>query len=163
MAVPRPNGFMRHRALHAGGLLLALLASAWGNVFAASLCPHMKQGHACCHARAARRPMSQQGMADMQMGDAQGEPAAERKAGADALGLPAELCEHCMGHSQLPASPATLREAAQPGRDEGVTPASSPTESVPVAAVFAPPPAAREHAPPAASAARHVLIGVFRI
>src|SRR5947209_12208400 len=99
IAVPQFNGITRHRVLRAGRLLLALLASAWGNVFAASLCPHMKQGHACCHARAARRPSSHEGMAGMRMGDAQSVPAAERKTDAEALGLPTELCEHCMGHS----------------------------------------------------------------
>src|SRR5438105_954165 len=163
MAVPRPTGFMRHRALHAGGLLLALLASAWGNVFAASRCPHMKQGHACCHMRASRRPASQQGMTDMQMGDARGGPAAEQTPGADALGLPDELCEHCMGHSPSHASPAALRLAVQPRRDGSVTPPPLPSVSVAVAAVFARTPAAREHAPPASGAARHVLIAVFRI
>jgi len=145
-------------------LLLALLASAWCGVFAAAMCPHVKPGHACCHARAASHPASHEGMADMQMGDSQGGATVKQEPEGTALGQPAELCDHCMGRSQLPALPATLRESEQSKRGADLKPTLSPLELGAVVAAFISTIPAREHAPPSAtSSARHVLVNVFRI
>src|SRR2546421_2880352 len=145
-------------------LLLALLASAWCGVFAAAVCPHMKQGHTCCHARAASHPASHEGMADMQMGDSQGGATPKQEPEGAALGQPVELCDHCMGRSQLPALPATLREGEQSKRGADVNPTLPPLEFGTVIATFARTIPAREHAPPGAiNSARYVLINVFRI
>src|SRR5947209_19322696 len=146
-------------------LLLTLLASAWCGVFAAAVCPHVKPGHACCHARAASHPASQEGMADMQMGDSQGGATAKQEPEGAALGQPAELCDHCMGRSQLPSLPAaTLRESEQSKRGADLKPTLSPLELGAVVAALISTIPAREHAPPGAiHSARHVLINVFRI
>ena len=146
-------------------LLLALLASAWCGVFAAAMCPHVKPGHACCHARAASHPASHEGMADMQTGGSRGGAMAGQEPEGSAVGRPAELCDHCMGRSQLPALPAaTLREGEQSQRDADVKLTLPASELGTVVATFTRTIPAREHAPPVATnSARHVLISVFRI
>jgi hypothetical protein len=159
---------MRKRSLSSGTLLLALLLSAWGNVLAAA-CPHMGQDHACCRARVAPHPASHHGMDEMRMGemqtsDTQAGHEAEQSADARALDKPVETCEHCMGRSQLPTPPATLREAEQSKRGEDVSAPPALSEPLSVTTSFVPIVLAREHAPPTAvSTERHVLISVFRI
>jgi hypothetical protein len=156
---------MHKRFLSTGMLLLALLASAWGNVLAAAMCPHSAQSsQACCHARAAHHPSSHEGMEAMEMGDVKMEPAAEQATPASAFGQLAGACAHCMSHSQPSTLPATLREAGQSKRgSETATPLIA-AETVLRTALLVQKIPAREHAPPgAARFARHVLISVFRI
>lgn len=156
-------GSMRKRSLSSVTLLLALLLSAWGNVLAAA-CPHMGQDHACCHARVAPHPASHHGMDEMQMSDKQAGHEAEQSADTRALDKPIETCEHCMGRSQLPTPPATLREVEQSKRGEDVSAPPALQEPLSVTTSFVPIVLAREHAPPTAvSSERHVLISVFRI
>ncbi|MDT7687415.1 MAG: hypothetical protein QOE46_174 [Acidobacteriota bacterium] len=157
-------GSMRNRLLSIGTLLLALLLSAWGNVLAAVTCAHMEQDHACCHARVAHHPASHQGMDEMQMDDTQTMHGAEQSADIRALGQTAGACEHCMGRSQLPTPPATLREADQSKRGEDVSAPLAISEPLSITISFVPLVLAREHAPPTAvSSSRHILISVFRI
>lgn len=154
---------MRKRSLSSGALLLALLLSAWVNVLAAA-CPHMGQDHACCHARVAPHPASHHGMGEMQMSDTQAGHEAEQSADIRARDKPVEACEHCMGRSQLPTPPATLREAHQSKRGEDVSAPPALSEPLSVTTSFVPIVLAREHAPPpAVSSERHVLFSVFRI
>jgi uncharacterized protein involved in copper resistance len=154
---------MRKRSLSSGALLLALLLSAWGNVLAAA-CPHMGQDHACCHAKVTPHPASHHGMDEMQMSDTQAGHEAEQSADARALDKPVETCEHCMGRSQLPTPPATLREVEQSKRGEDVCAPPALSEPLSITTLFVPIVLAREHAPPTAvSSERHVLINVFRI
>jgi hypothetical protein len=156
-------GSMRIRSLSSGALLLALLLSAWGNVSAAA-CPHMRQDHACCHAGVAPHPASHHGMDETEMGDMQAGHEAEQSADTRALDKPVETCEHCMGRSQLPTPPATLREVEQSKRGEDVSAPLALSEPISIITSFAPIVLAREHAPPTAvSSERHVLISVFRI
>lgn len=150
--------------LFAGILLLALLSGAWGKVLAVAMCPRMGQEHACCRARVAHHHASHHEMAGMQMGDEQSKPVAEQKTDANAFSQPVEACAHCLEHSQLPASPTTLREAEQSKRGTEVTPTLPPARPATVVAPFTGTILAREHAPPGvASSARHVFISVFRI
>jgi hypothetical protein len=108
--------------------------------------------------------MGKTAVGDMQMSDMQAGHEAEQSADAHALDKPVETCEHCMGRSQLPAPPATLREAEQTKRGEDVSAPPALSEPLSVTTSFVPVVLAREHAPPtAASSERHVLIGVFRI
>jgi hypothetical protein len=146
------------------GMILALLLSAWGNVFAASLCPRMEQGHACCRARRASLPECHKGMTDMRAGHALGEAASEQESDAESISRPSESCAHCMGHSQLPSSPALLREAGQVNLGSNLHLTLKPAEPGSFAAALTRIVAAREHSPPEANtSARHVLINVFRI
>ena len=154
---------MRKRLLSSGTLLLALLLSAWGNVLAAA-CPHKGQDHECCHARVAPHPASHHGMGEMQIGEMQSGHEAEQSADTRALDKPVESCEHCMGRSRLPTTPAMLREVEQSKRGEDVSAPPALQEPLSVTTSFVPIVLAREHAPPtAASSERHVLISVFRI
>jgi hypothetical protein len=161
-------GSMRKGSLSTGALLLALLLSAWGNVLAAA-CPHMRQDHACCHARVAPHPashhsMGETQMGEMQMNDTRAGHEAEQSADARALDQPVETCEHCMGRSQLPTPPATLRELEQSKRGEDVSAPPALSEPLSITTSFVPIVLAREHAPPTVvSSQRHVLISVFRI
>ncbi len=146
------------------GIILALLLSAWGNVFAASLCPRVGRGHACCRARVARVPECHKGMADMQSGHAHGGSAAEPDSDAASIDQPSESCAHCMSHPQLPPSPALLREAGQTVRGSNLSLTPTPVELGSYAVALARTVAAREHSPPGAkTSSRHVLINVFRI
>lgn len=145
-------------------MILALLLSAWGNVFAASLCPHTEQSHACCHARVVSRPECHKGMTGMRADDAHGERVAERESAVESAGRPTEQCAHCMGHSQLPASPASLREADQTNRGSKLSLTLLPARLCALVAAFTRTTASREHSPPGAEgSSRHVLVNVFRI
>jgi hypothetical protein len=108
--------------------------------------------------------MDEMQMSDMQMSDTHAGHEAEQSADTRALDKPVETCEHCMGRSQLPTPPATLREVEQAKRGEDVSAPPALSEPLSVATSFAPIVLAREHAPPTAvSTERHVLISVFRI
>ncbi|OLE52223.1 MAG: hypothetical protein AUG51_19150 [Acidobacteria bacterium 13_1_20CM_3_53_8] len=155
---------MRKRFLSTVVLTFALILSAWGNVLAAALCPHMGQDHACCHAQLAHHPRNHHEMAGMQMDEMQTEPVAEQRTEANAFSQLAEPCEHCMSHSQLATSSATLREADQTKRGEDVAAPHALSKSMSIATSFVTVVPAREHSPPCASlSARHVLISIFRI
>lgn len=158
---------MRARLATTGIMILALLLSAWGNVFAASLCPRTEQGHACCHARAVSRPECHKGMTGMRTGDAHGERVAEQESDAksvESVGRVTEPCAHCMGHSQLPASPASLREVGQTNRGSKLPLTLPPARLDALVAAFTRTTPAVEHSPPGAEgSSRHVLINVFRI
>jgi hypothetical protein len=103
-------------------------------------------------------------MTDMGAGHAHGENVAEQESDADSIDQPSEACAHCMGHSQLPVSPALLREAGQTNRGSNLSLTLTPVELGSFAVAPARTVAAREHSPPGAKTpSRHVLVNVFRI
>lgn len=155
---------MRTRLLFSGALLLALLLSVLGNVLVAA-CPHMGRDHACCHPKFATHPAPHHdGMGDMQMDDTRASHDAEHNTDARAVDQLSDSCEYCMGRSQRPQPPATLREADRSKRGEDVTAPPAISEPLSITTSFVPVVLAREHAPPTAvSSSRHVLISVFRI
>jgi hypothetical protein len=103
-------------------------------------------------------------MDEMEMIDTHAGHGAEQSADTRALDKPIETCEHCMGRSQLPTPPATLREVEQSKRGEDLSAPPALSEPLSITTSFVPIVLAREHAPPTAvSTERHVLIGVFRI
>ena len=145
-------------------VVLALFVSSGGGVIAATLCPHKALDHSCCHAMAGHNSASHEAMNGMQaMGDTQSEPVAESKFTVNALSQPVEACAHCINHSQLSTSPATLREANQAKRGVEAPAPLAVTTLASLETSFAPTLSSREHAPPGASPARHVLNSVFRI
>jgi hypothetical protein len=161
---------MRNRFLSTGILLLALLASAWGNVLAAALCPHMASDHSCCHAQlshgsASHEIMGEMQMDEMQMGDMQMTPAAAPAHESDghAFTQPGMSCEYCIGHSQTTATPNTLRQATQARHSVELSAPLAPSRRVTVASAFVPSVTSRQHAPPVDTSARHVLLSIFRI
>lgn len=104
-------------------------------------------------------------MAGMPMDAVQVQPAADQKAEPEAAKWIVADCTHCVSHSQLPASPATLRDADQSKRnDKGAAPPLT-SERVLTPGLFIASALPRQHGPPGATSAsaRHVLINVFRI
>ncbi|MDQ3744421.1 MAG: hypothetical protein M3444_08560 [Acidobacteriota bacterium] len=151
---------MRRRHLSVVILLSALLLGAWGQVLAASSCPHMRQEHACCHARVRHNEAAHDMAGGMHTTRAIG---ANCGAEVTASDKPIEECDHCMGRSSRSPQTATLREVdlTNPG-SQFVAPTSASGASD-LALPFTAPVPSREHSPPDASADRHVLISVFRI
>lgn len=151
---------MRRRHLFAGVLLLALFISAWGQVLSAASCPHMRQEHACCHARVAHDHA-----ADGMSGDMRMTPAAEAAPGAEvtASDEPIEGCDHCMGRSSQPPLTATLREVDRTNRGSELAAPVVISQSPVLAPPCITPVPSREHSPPGSSVHRHALISVFRI
>ena len=151
---------MRRRHLSVGILLLTLLMSVWGQVLAAALCPHMRQDHACCHAKVAQGHASHEMAGDMQM-----TPAAESAQieAAVATDKPVEGCDHCMGRPSQAPQTATLRGVERTSRGSELAAPTTLSRPSDLAPTFAAPVPSREHGPPGASVHRHVLIGVFRI
>ncbi len=164
---------MRNRFLSSGILLFVLLAGAWGNVLAASLCPRMAQDHSCCPAKAmqhAHDAMDGMQMDEMQMSDMQMPSAMEQETEANVVrqvdvvaGQPGVGCGHCLSHSQLPTKLPTLREAEQVRCGEDLAAPLALVNSVSPSTLFVTPVHSKQHAPPGATTSRHVLISVFRI
>lgn len=162
-----------------GLIVLALAASGWSSIVAASLCPHanvvaakavmyekMTADHACCKARleSVSKPdchdsaMGQEAMSDM-------EPAHvlpyNSRSGAS-LGLPSAACEHCMGRTELPASYAVARQNVETKR--GVEPAAAQSISPSASRTFFTQPVMyRQGAPPGSSTPKHLLISLLLI
>lgn len=151
---------MRRRHLSVVILLSALLLGAWGQALAASSCPHMRQEHACCHAR-----VMHYGAAHDLVGDVHTMRAVEAACGAEvtASDKPIEECDHCMGRSPRSPQTALLREVnlTNPG-PQFVAPAPA-SGSSDLALPFTASVPSREHSPPETSADRRILINVFRI
>ena len=166
-------------------IVIALLSSAWGNVLAASFCPHFAQNHVRSFKHSAHQPVSTEvashaetcgmNMPDMQMesmDNSQGDPDApvaqtdaanDSNTDADALDHPGEPCPHCLMHSQTPSG-AIIVQAINPEKrsvESEAPPATSAQVSLPAILVAKPSP--NEHAPPGESSRWHVLISVFRI
>lgn len=151
---------MRRRHLSVGILLLALFASAWGQVLAAAMCPHMRREHACCHAQVARNHAAHEMTGDMQM-----TPAAEAAPSAEvtAAEKPIEMCDHCLGRSSQSLLTDTLREVDRTNHGSELAAPLVLSQSFVLAPPFTTPVPSREHSPPEPSVHRHVLISVFRI
>jgi hypothetical protein len=154
---------MRQRLLFTGTMLIALFTSAWGSVFAAAFCPHLKLGHACCRTRRGHDQSAHAMAGEMQMGDTQVLPAADPASEGDAISQPVEPCEHCMGRSQAPAVSFALIEVSQTRHGEDAPPPAISSRLAPSSTSFTAHVTSRQHAPPGSSITRHVLINVFRI
>src|ERR1700759_2034273 len=106
------SGFnsMRRRQLSVFSLVAALFLSAWAQGFAASLCPQLRHGYACCRARAAAHSRERDetaGRASHEMSSGRRTTrGAESSRGAKILdavegadGEVTEACDHCAGQS----------------------------------------------------------------
>jgi hypothetical protein len=160
---------MMRRFLLTASVLL-LFVSGWSQVLAASLCSHTPGAHACCRTKGAghehgqassHQGMVMDGIESMEMPFEDAAPATNES--AISFGQPIADCAHCLGHSQPQTVPVASITSDQSGRVK--EPLSPPVAvaPVPLASAFAPPVTTRQHAPPGALTARHVLISVFRI
>lgn len=155
---------MRSRSLSTVILLLALLASAWGNVLAAARCHHLAAEESCCRMQSTHNAASHEMMGEMQMtpdASAQEVSAQEMKGGA--FTRPEIACEHCLAHSQAAALGFTLRQAAQSRHGLELSVPTAPARLVTFAHSFVASITSRQHGPPPDASPRHVLISLFRI
>jgi hypothetical protein len=160
---------MMRRFLLTASVLL-LFVSGWSQVLAASLCSHTPGAHACCRTKEAshahEQASSHQGMAmdgieSMEMPSGEAAPAGNES--VISFGQPLEACAHCLGHSQSQTVPVNSITSDQSGRGNETLAPPVPVEATPLASAFATSITSRQHAPPGAMTARHVLISVFRI
>lgn len=144
-------------------MLLALLVSGWGNVFAATLCPHAMNAQANVEKAAMHQhDSSRQEMDGMQMTQA-GEPGhCDSKVAA--FDQPAGICTHCLSRNEFPATSSSLqRELTLKKRDTGtIVKPEAITATLPAivhTAQFLP----TQNAPPGSSNRKHLLLSVFLI
>lgn len=163
--------------------MLALLASGWGSVAAAVLCPHamssawkrgaaedMAAEQAChlvkpetvakphCHDSDAGQEATD-GMDGMEASSAM--PRAVD--GSAALALPQNVpCTHCLSRPEVPASTVVVRQQAEQKRSLEPAALQSALPAAP-APSFAKPVLYRQGAPPGSSTPKHLLISILLI
>jgi hypothetical protein len=145
---------MRRFTSFFGITLLALLVSGWGNVLAATLCPHAMGGQSQANvekAAAHQHDSSQQAMGGMQMTH---EPAAGHcDSKVAAFDQPAGICTHCLG----------LRELTLKKHDAGIIVRPAASSTISLAIVYTPQFLPTQNAPPGDSNRKHLLLSVFLI
>lgn len=160
-----PNRVKMKRFLHLITVLL-LVASAGGQVIAATLCPRMSPSGDCCvtstmspHDHGRMMPMS--GMDAMN--EAQPSPASEKNLSAS-LALPVEACAHCMSHSGLVVPSWGKARVSNDSRHglAGLTPQTSALSLLPPAPFSSRIPS-NKGAPPGDSKPRYILISLLLI
>jgi hypothetical protein len=138
-----------------------LFVSGWGHVLASAFCPDMQDMPNCTMQKAPTSASQHEGHEGMEMGDMQMPPNdAESKAGS----LERPLVSCCASRPEIPPAPIVARRGAEQSKQDlgailkpALTALTQPTSS------FAPMVTSRQHAPPGAAIARHVLIQVFLI
>ena len=145
-------------------VISVLFMSGWSHVVAAALCPNMQVKTSCPmqmmdHSTSSHDAMEIGEMVDMAMPDTTvsgGE--------ANAVDPPMGSCPHCFSQSEHPTSTVVAVKAVdQSKRDLRVILHQSLTPIASQASSFARPVLSRQHAPPRAPTARHILINVFLI
>lgn len=174
---------MRHRASFICLLLLlTLLLSGWSSVIGAALCAHdagqvsmTAAEHDCCRAQLeGPKQHCEMAMASaassheaMTMDEMEAMPPVVVERATEtvaAINLPVAACQHCVSRSGLPTSLVVVtREPEQKKRDSLIINSPTPEPSASLAAFFTQNLFARQHAPPGASARRHLLLNVFTI
>lgn len=156
--------FMRRFTTFFGVTLLALLVSGWGNVLAATLCPHAMGGQAqenVKKAAAHQHDSSQQEMGGMQMTHASEAGHCDSKVAA--FDQPAGICTHCLGQNESPTTSSSLqRELTLKKRDAG-TIVKPETTTTSLAIIYTPQFLPTQNAPPGSSNRKHLLLSVFLI
>jgi len=153
-------------------MLLSLLVSGWGNVFAAAFCPHiasnhrktMMEGHSC-HLEMAE-PSShsashQQAMNGMEMTT----PAAQQQGDSRIIpvGQFIGTCSHCVEKDSSPVTASVSRELSSQKRDAGAPVEKSAMPVDTLTTFFSPKFVATQNAPPGTANRKHLLLGVFLI
>ena len=165
---------MRRFVSYMGIILLALLLSGGGSVLAAMLCPHagmnqalpMAEDHSLCHAMLEAGSMHHQGHQQEAAHGAQMKTVAAPLLHANhsaALGQPVGTCAHCIGQSELPATPASVRELTLQKRDAGKLVGHTQAPTAAPVAVYVSQFAPVQHAPPGLAVRKHLIFSVFLI
>jgi hypothetical protein len=150
-----------------------LLVSGWSHVLAAALCPQMQVKASCPMQMMEHSPSSHEAMAKGakgangamgEMGDMPVSETAVSTAEVNALDPPMGSCPHCFSKSEYPTSNIPAVKGVNQGKrnlrvilQQALARIAFQTRS------FAAPILSRQHAPPRAPTARHVLISVFLI
>jgi hypothetical protein len=156
---------MRRFTSFSGVMLLALLVSGWGNVLAATLCPHAMNAQAQADVGKAamhRHDSSRQEMDGMQMAQTGETGHCDSKVAA--FDQPAGICTHCLSRNESPATSSSLqRELTLKKRDTGkIVKPEAITATLP-AIVHTPQFLPTQNAPPGSSNRKHLLLSVFLI
>jgi hypothetical protein len=155
---------MRRFTSFFGITLLALLVSGWGNVLAATLCPHAMGGQAQANVEKAvahQHDSSQQEMGGMQMTHASEAGHCDSKVAA--FDQPAGICTHCFSRNESPATSSSLRELTLKKRDAGTIVRPEAITTTSLAIVYTPQFLPTQNAPPGSSNRKHLLLSVFLI
>lgn len=164
---------MRRRQLSVFSLVAALFLSAWAQVFAASVCPRVRQDYGCCRARAVHsreRHEKACGASHEMSSGMRMTPAAESGQGAKVLaaaggsdGEVTEVCDHCASHSSEPSLAAVLSLPKAKNRNSELAPHAAATSPSELTQSYLPSILSKSNSPPVTSTARHVLVSLFRI
>src|SRR5436853_4491618 len=140
-----------------------LFVSGWSRVLAAAICPKTQAMTACPMQIGDKPTSSHEAMEMDEMGDMQMPPTIT-DGEANALSQPMGLCPHCFSQpNQQNSTVVASKGVDQSRKDFGSALQQAIKVITPQTSSFAPPVASRQHAPPGASTARHVLISVFLI
>jgi hypothetical protein len=154
-----------------GIMLLSLLVSGWGNVFAAAFCPHdagknltTKTNATSCHQmgeeQSSHSESHSRAMNGMEM-----LPVAQPEGQAEIIpvGQLIGTCTHCVGQENTPVTAATARELSLQKRDAGASVEKSAMSEVALTAFFSPKFVPTQNAPPGPANRKHLMLGVFLI
>jgi hypothetical protein len=154
---------MRRFTSFFGVMLLALLVSGWGNVLAATLCPHAMGAQANVEKAAMHQHhSSEQEMGGMQM--PQTGEAVHCDSKVAAFDQPAGICTHCLGQNDSPATSSSLqRELTLKKRDTGTIVKPEAIAAISPSIVHTQQFLPTQNAPPGSSNRKHLLLSVFLI
>lgn len=141
-----------------------LFVSGWSHMLAAAVCPQMQVKASCPMQMREHSNSSHEAMAMGEMGDMQMSETTVSEDEVNAVNLPLGSCPHCFSKSEYPTSTVIdVKGVEQSKRDLGAILQQTIKAFSPLTTLFAPPVASRQHAPPLATTARHVLISVYLI
>jgi hypothetical protein len=141
-----------------------LFVSGWSHVLASAFCSKMQAKATCPMQMKDHSPSSHEAMAMGEMGDMQMSETTVADGEVGALSPPLGSCPHCFSKSEHPTSTAiTAKGVEQSEQDLGAVLQQTLNDVAPQTSSFAPPVTSRQHAPPGAATARHVLINVYLI
>lgn len=167
---------MRRLVSYIGIILLALLVSGWSGTLAAACCPHAGMNQALpvaeeisCHSTKPEthpqhhQPATHHEAAHQLKVKMAAIPQLDSGNHA-AIGQPAGNCAHCVGQSELPAAPASVRELTLQKTDEGKLVVNKTIQpALPVVPVSVSRFVPSQHAPPWLAARKQLIFGVFLI
>jgi hypothetical protein len=156
---------MRRFTSFIGITLLSLLVSGWGNVLAATLCPHAMGEQAQVNVEKAathQHDSTQQAMDGMQMTPAPSAMHCDSKVAS--FHQPAGICTHCFDRNESPATSSSLqRELTLKKRDAGTIVRPEAATRTSLAIIYTPQFLPTQNAPPGSSNRKHLLLSVFLI
>jgi hypothetical protein len=140
-----------------------LFVSGWSHVLAAAFCPKTQAMSSCPMQVGDKHHQSHEAMERGEMGDME-TSSTDTESEVNAFEQPMGSCPHCFKQPEQQPSPVVASKGGeQSKRDTGILLQQAVRVITPQTTAFAPPVLSRQHAPPQASALRHVLLSVFLI